>query len=91
MSDPMLNAARQIGGQFAVHQKEKVTVFITADIHNECSQQCWLTKYLSAFHFKYYFTVDNAYFGKKLALILFSFLHRDWTIKYGSLDSPLPP
>uniref|UniRef100_A0A1I7V829 Metallophos domain-containing protein n=1 Tax=Loa loa TaxID=7209 RepID=A0A1I7V829_LOALO len=56
MSDPMLNAARQIGGQFAVHQKEKVTVFITADIHNECSQQCW-----------------------------------DWTIKYGSLDSPLPP
>uniref|UniRef100_A0A1I7VCX1 Protein YIF1 n=1 Tax=Loa loa TaxID=7209 RepID=A0A1I7VCX1_LOALO len=73
MSDPMLNAARQIGGQFAVHQKEK------------------LTKYLSAFHLKYYFAVDNAYVGKKLALIFFPFLHRDWTVKYDSSDSPLPP
>lgn len=34
MSDPMLNAARQIGGQFAIQQKEKVVVFIAGDIHN---------------------------------------------------------
>lgn len=32
MSDPMLNAARQIGGHFAVEQKEKV--FITNDLRN---------------------------------------------------------
>ncbi|VBB32330.1 unnamed protein product [Acanthocheilonema viteae] len=73
MSDPMLNAARQIGGQFAVQQKEK------------------LTKYLSAFHLKYYFAVDNTYVGKKLGLILFPFLHRDWTVKYDSSDSPVLP
>uniref|UniRef100_A0A158Q6X1 Protein YIF1 n=1 Tax=Elaeophora elaphi TaxID=1147741 RepID=A0A158Q6X1_9BILA len=73
ISDPMLNAARQIGGQFAVQQKEK------------------LTKYLSAFDLKYYFAVDNTYVGKKLGLILFPFLHRDWTVKYDSSDSPVPP
>ncbi|CAG9536705.1 unnamed protein product [Cercopithifilaria johnstoni] len=73
MSDPMLNAARQIGSNFAVQQKEK------------------LTKYLSAFHLKYYFAVDNTYVGKKLGLILFPFLHRDWTVKYDSTDSPVPP
>ncbi|VDN07136.1 unnamed protein product [Thelazia callipaeda] len=73
ISDPMLNVAKQIGGQFAVEQKEK------------------LTKYLSAFQLKYYFAVDNAYVGKKLALILFPFLHRDWAIKYDSSDSPVPP
>uniref|UniRef100_A0AAF5PV38 Protein YIF1 n=3 Tax=Wuchereria bancrofti TaxID=6293 RepID=A0AAF5PV38_WUCBA len=73
MSEPMLNAAKQIGGQFAVQQKEK------------------LTKYLSAFHLKYYFAVDNTYVGKKLGLMLFPFLHQDWTVKYDSSDSPLPP
>uniref|UniRef100_A0A1I8EUY9 Protein YIF1 n=1 Tax=Wuchereria bancrofti TaxID=6293 RepID=A0A1I8EUY9_WUCBA len=67
MSEPMLNAAKQIGGQFA------------------------LTKYLSAFHLKYYFAVDNTYVGKKLGLMLFPFLHQDWTVKYDSSDSPLPP
>lgn len=35
-----------------------------------------LTKYLSAFHLKYYFAVDNTYVGKKLGLILFPFFHQ---------------
>ncbi|OZC12359.1 Hrf1 family protein [Onchocerca flexuosa] len=73
VSDPMLNAAKQISGNFALQQKEK------------------LTKYLSAFQLKYYFAVDNTYVGKKLGLILFPFLHRDWTVKYDSSDSPVPP
>lgn len=33
MSDPMLNAARQIGSQFAVQQKEKV-FFSICDLYN---------------------------------------------------------
>uniref|UniRef100_A0A915PXR2 Protein YIF1 n=1 Tax=Setaria digitata TaxID=48799 RepID=A0A915PXR2_9BILA len=73
MSDPMLNAAKQIGGQFASEQKER------------------LTKYLSAFQLKYYFAVNNAYVGKKLALLLFPFFHRDWVVRYDSSDSPVPP
>ncbi|KAM3717919.1 Protein YIF1B-A [Dirofilaria immitis] len=73
MSDPMLNAAKHISGQFAIQQKKK------------------LTEYLSAFQLKYYFSVDNTYVGKKLGLILFPFLHRDWSVKYDSSGSPVPP
>lgn len=72
ISEPMLNAAKQIGGQFAEQQKEK------------------LTKYLSAFQLKYYFAVDNKYVGKKLGVILFPFLHRNWAVQYDASDSPVP-
>ncbi|VDM08744.1 unnamed protein product [Wuchereria bancrofti] len=75
MSEPMLNAAKQIGGQFAVQQKEKASKVNFYD-------KFQLTKYLSAFHLKYYFAVDNTYVGKKLGLMLFPFLHQDWTVKF---------
>ncbi|KAI1728735.1 YIF1 domain-containing protein [Ditylenchus destructor] len=73
MSDPLFNTARQIGGQFAEQQKEKIT------------------KYLSSFQLKYYFAVDSAYVAKKLGIIVFPFLHRDWTTKFGADGQPLPP
>ncbi|VDM43415.1 unnamed protein product [Toxocara canis] len=73
MSDPMLNAAKQIGGQFAEQQKKK------------------LAMYVSAFQLKYYFTVDNAYVGEKLGILLFPFFHKDWTVSYDSSDTPTPP
>uniref|UniRef100_A0A914VK00 Protein YIF1 n=1 Tax=Plectus sambesii TaxID=2011161 RepID=A0A914VK00_9BILA len=72
MSDPMMNAARAYGEQFAGQQKEKIS------------------KYLSTYRLKYYFAVDNAYVGKKLGLLLFPFAHRDWSVKYGNSDEPVP-
>ncbi|KHJ75462.1 Hrf1 family protein [Oesophagostomum dentatum] len=72
MADPMLQAARQFGGQFAEQQKEKIT------------------KYLTGFNLKYYFAVDNTYVGKKLGILLFPFIHSDWSLKYGGSEDPAP-
>ncbi|VDN52013.1 unnamed protein product [Dracunculus medinensis] len=72
MSDPMFNMARQIGGQFAEQQKEK------------------LSKYLSAFKLKYYFAVDNAYVGKKLAILTFPFFHKQWNVMHDDGGQPVP-
>jgi hypothetical protein len=72
MADPLLNTARQIGGQFAEQQKEKIS------------------QYLSSFHLKYYFAVDTSYVSRKLGVILFPFIHQDWTIKYGQGGEPVP-
>lgn len=72
MSEPMISAAKQFGGQFAEEQKQK------------------LTKYLGAFNLKYYFAVDNAYVGKKLGILLFPFFHRDWNVRHGHTDEPVP-
>ncbi|CAI4224796.1 unnamed protein product [Auanema sp. JU1783] len=72
MSDPMLAAAQQFGGQFAEQQKEK------------------LTKYITGFNLKYYFSVDNTYVGKKLAILLFPFLHREWAPRHCGGDGPVP-
>ncbi|CAI5453068.1 unnamed protein product [Caenorhabditis angaria] len=72
MSDPMLSAAKQFGGQFAEQQKEK------------------LTKYLGTFNLKYYFSVDNAYVGKKLGILFFPFFHRDWSLKFSGSSEPYP-
>nr|CAG4634975.1 EOG090X0ATU [Alona affinis] len=49
-----------------------------------------LNKYVSASRVKYYFSVDTAYVAKKLALILFPFTHRDWSVKYNP-DEPVQP
>lgn len=46
---------------------------------------------LSASHIKFYFQVDNAYVGKKLALLLFPFAPRDWSLSYSSESEPVPP
>ncbi|KAM8794002.1 protein YIF1B [Eudromia elegans] len=39
---------------------------------------------------KYYFAVDTAYVGRKLALLLFPFLHQDWQVRYQQ-DAPVAP
>ncbi|VDM65342.1 unnamed protein product [Strongylus vulgaris] len=49
-----------------------------------------LSKYWSALNLKYYFTVDNSYVGKKLGILLFPFLHTDWSLKYGGSEDPVP-
>ncbi|GMT11016.1 hypothetical protein PFISCL1PPCAC_28748, partial [Pristionchus fissidentatus] len=48
-----------------------------------------LVKYLNPFQLKYYFSVDNAYVGKKLGLILFPFFHSDWTPKFSHDSAPV--
>lgn len=39
---------------------------------------------------KYYFAVDSAYVGRKLGLLLFPFLHRDWQVRFQQ-DTPVAP
>ncbi|GMR59103.1 hypothetical protein PMAYCL1PPCAC_29298, partial [Pristionchus mayeri] len=48
-----------------------------------------LVKYLNPFQLKYYFSVDNAYVGKKLGLILFPFFHSDWAPKFSHDSGPV--
>jgi len=47
-------------------------------------------KYVSIGQLKYYFAVDNSYVSKKLGLLLFPFLHKDWSIRYNQ-DEPVQP
>nr|SVE84432.1 EOG090X0ATU [Daphnia pulex] len=49
-----------------------------------------LNKYVATSRIKYYFSVDTAYVAKKLALLLFPFTHRDWSVKYNP-DEPVQP
>merc|ERR1719330_1269928 len=50
----------------------------------------YVDKYISVGQLKYYFAVDNTYVTKKLGLLLFPFLHSDWSIRY-SHDEPVQP
>uniref|UniRef100_A0A1I8C060 Protein YIF1 n=1 Tax=Meloidogyne hapla TaxID=6305 RepID=A0A1I8C060_MELHA len=75
MYDPFVNTARHLGGQFAEQQKQKVVI----------------TQYISTFNLKYYFAVDVNYVRRKLLIILFPFLHRDWTNKLSTNDKPMTP
>ncbi|KAF7633816.1 hypothetical protein Mgra_00006786 [Meloidogyne graminicola] len=50
-----------------------------------------ITQYISTFNLKYYFAVDVNYVRRKLLIILFPFLHRDWTNKLATNDKPMTP
>jgi len=49
-----------------------------------------LDKYVSISQLKYYFAVDTTYVTKKLSLLLFPFVHKDWSIRF-SHDEPVQP
>jgi len=49
-----------------------------------------LDKYVSISQLKYYFAVDTTYVTKKLSILLFPFVHKDWSIRY-SHDEPVQP
>ncbi|KAI3413701.1 hypothetical protein GPALN_011185 [Globodera pallida] len=49
------------------------------------------TQYISSFNLKYYFAVDTNYVRRKLGIILFPFLHRDWTNKLSDGEKPVLP
>jgi len=75
--DPMVtNMAMNYGVEMAKEKRKEVEGMVE--------------KYISVGQLKYYFAVDNTYVIKKLRLILFPFLHSDWSIRY-SHDEPVQP
>merc|ERR1719245_678424 len=63
-----------------------------ADVIQQQQQQVqgMVDKYVSVGQLKYYFAVDNTYVTKKLGLLMFPFVHSDWSIRY-SHDEPVQP
>merc|ERR1712096_71683 len=63
-----------------------------ADIVNQKKKEVegMVGKYLNIGQLKYYFAVDNSYVTRKLRLLLFPFLHSDWSIRYNH-DEPVQP
>jgi len=76
LQDPMTNLAMQYGQTFADQGKDYVHQHIE--------------KYVSTSKLKYYFAVDTNYVAKKLSLILFPYLHKDWSVQYHQ-DEPVAP
>nr|CAG4650375.1 EOG090X0ATU [Sida crystallina] len=50
----------------------------------------FFNNYISASRLKYYFSVDTSYVAKKLALLLFPFTHKDWSVKFNP-EEPVQP
>jgi len=63
-----------------------------ADIVNQKKKEVegMVEKYVSIGQLKYYFAVDNSYVTRKLRLLLFPFVHSDWSIRYNH-DEPVQP
>ncbi|XP_023174616.2 protein YIF1B-A isoform X2 [Drosophila hydei] len=47
-------------------------------------------KWVPVAKLKYYFAVDNAYVGRKLRLLFFPYVHKDWSLKYDQ-EHPVQP
>lgn len=75
-NDPMANMAVKYGSNFAVQGKDYVAQNVD--------------RWFSISKLKYYFAVDTTYVYKKLLLILFPFINKDWSVKY-SQDEAIPP
>ncbi|XP_029861981.1 LOW QUALITY PROTEIN: protein YIF1B-A-like [Aquila chrysaetos chrysaetos] len=51
---------------------------------------CNLDRLIPVGRLKYYFAVDTIYVGRKLGLLIFSFVHQDWQVRYQQ-DTPVAP
>lgn len=76
LQDPMANMAFQYGQSFADQGKDLVNQHIE--------------KYVSRSKIKYYFAVDTNYVAKKLSLLLFPYLQKDWSVQFHQ-DEPVAP
>ncbi|CAH0773990.1 unnamed protein product [Bemisia tabaci] len=77
LSDPMVtNMAMQYGSSLVGSGRQIVD-----------SQ---FEKYIPVSRLKYYFAVDTNYVARKLMLVLFPFLHKDWSMKYEQ-NEPVQP
>ncbi|KAH8381820.1 hypothetical protein KR009_000453 [Drosophila setifemur] len=47
-------------------------------------------KWVPVAKLKYYFAVDNAYVGRKLRLLFFPYVHKDWSLRYDQ-EHPVQP
>eukprot|EP00099_Drosophila_melanogaster_P023667 NP_651498.1 uncharacterized protein Dmel_CG5484, isoform C [Drosophila melanogaster] len=47
-------------------------------------------KWVPVAKLKYYFAVDNAYVGRKLRLLFFPYMHKDWSLRYDQ-EHPVQP
>jgi len=77
LQDPMVtNLAMSYGRDFVGKGQEEIKKNID--------------KYVSISQLKYYFAVDTTYVSKKLGLLLFPFVHKDWSIRYHH-EEPVQP
>uniref|UniRef100_UPI00358EEBF1 protein YIF1B-B-like isoform X1 n=1 Tax=Myxine glutinosa TaxID=7769 RepID=UPI00358EEBF1 len=76
MTNPMTNMAMAYGSTLANQGKEAMEKNID--------------KYISVNRLKYYFAVDTVYVGKKLGILLFPYMHKDWEIYYEKETSIAP-
>ncbi|CAJ0940394.1 unnamed protein product [Ranitomeya imitator] len=76
LSEPMSNFAMAYGSSLATQGKEMVDKNID--------------RIIPVNKLKYYFAVDTVYVGKKIGLLLFPYMHRDWEVRYQQ-DTPVAP
>ena len=50
-----------------------------------------MDKWFSISKLKYYFAVDTAYVTKKLLILLFPFINKDWSVQYYQAQEAVPP
>ncbi|XP_062860507.1 protein YIF1B isoform X2 [Trichomycterus rosablanca] len=76
LSDPMSNLAMAYGSSLASQGKEMVDKN--------------LDRFIPISKLKYYFAVDTLYVGKKLKLLVFPYMHKNWEVSYQQ-DTPVAP
>ncbi|CAF1084082.1 unnamed protein product [Brachionus calyciflorus] len=76
-NDPVASMAVKYGSNLADQGKE----FVQQNVD----------KWFSISKLKYYFAVDTNYVAKKLFIMLFPFLNRDWSVKYSQDDGTAVP
>ncbi|KAM9326463.1 protein YIF1B [Gastrophryne carolinensis] len=76
LSEPMSNFAMAYGSSLASQGKEMVDKNID--------------RIIPVGKLKYYFAVDTVYVGKKIGLLFFPYMHRDWEVRYQQ-DTPVAP
>ncbi|XP_034556256.1 protein YIF1B isoform X2 [Notolabrus celidotus] len=76
LSDPMGNLAMAYGSSLASQGREMMDKN--------------LDRFIPISKLKYYFAVDTVYVGKKLGLLVFPYMHKNWEVSYQQ-DTPVAP
>ncbi|XP_047247730.1 protein YIF1B isoform X2 [Girardinichthys multiradiatus] len=76
LSDPMSNLAVAYGSSLASQGREMVDKN--------------LDRFIPISKLKYYFAVDTVYVGKKLGILVFPYMHKNWEVNYQQ-DIPVAP
>ncbi|XP_028320556.1 protein YIF1B [Gouania willdenowi] len=76
LTDPMSNLAMAYGSSLATQGREMMDKN--------------LDRFIPISKLKYYFAVDTLYVGKKLGLLVFPYMHKNWEVSYQQ-DTPVAP